>query len=210
MCLGIKLVKIQLSSDLLLDACRRCGGIWFDDQEVQALRAVRPHVLWTHVVPTPVPHVMKCHACRASLDTNARKCAACGWNKRIACPVCTTQMTLYTTLRLDACKHCKGVWFDNADLATIWNGQLDNRVRKEFDEHQEPDTVPLFLDIVEGIGPFFPVDGVDVTGPIVQVAGDIMSNATGVAGAAIDGGADLAGTVFEGIAAIVGGICDGF
>jgi len=191
-CLGIKLKKVRLSRDLVLDACPRCGGIWFDYQELHALREVRPKTLWKHVAPKQDPHLMKCHSCQASMDVNAAKCEACGWTNEIDCPVCSQQMKQYTELDLDVCKQCKGVWFDNADLSRIWNGQLDKHASKELARHRESDksrdTVPLFLDVlaVDPIGTYFIADvAVEVAGTAAGAAGEVVSNAPAMAGAGV-------------------------
>ena len=150
------------------------------------------------------------------MDVNAAKCDACGWRNEIYCPVCSEQMKQYTELDLDVCKQCKGVWFDNADLSRIWNGQLDKHAKKELARHRESDkssdTVPLFLDVlaVDPIGTYIIADvAVEVAGTAAGAAGEVVGNAPAIAGAAVEGGADLAGSVFEGIAAIIGGVFDG-
>ncbi len=213
-CLGIKLKKLQLKSDLLLDYCGQCGGMWFDYEEVHALRDCRPKMLWQRVTALDQPHLMKCHSCQASMDANATHCPVCRWKNEIDCPVCDKKLTHYEDLKLDVCKSCKGVWFDNADLTRIWNGQLDRHAKRELARHQRSssaasDGVPLFLDVLctDPYGAYVVADlAVEAGGAAVHVAAEAASNAPELAGAVIEGGADLAGSTFEAIAEIVGGI----
>jgi Zn-finger nucleic acid-binding protein len=50
-CLGLPLEKLSIAeaSGLVLDYCRRCGGIWFDETEVDALRATKRGALGQRV-----------------------------------------------------------------------------------------------------------------------------------------------------------------
>lgn len=210
-CLGIKLKKLELRAGLLLDYCSRCGGMWFDYQEVHALRQCRPKVLWERVTALDRPHLMRCHLCQASMDANAASCLACGWANQINCPVCERPLIHYKDLQLDVCKSCKGVWFDNVDLARIWNGQLDKCARRELARHQgsssaPSDGVPLFLDVLcmDPFGAYLAADlAVEAGGAAVHVVADAAANAPEIAGAVIEGGAELAGSVFEAIAEII-------
>src|SRR5687768_16496337 len=124
-CLGVQLRKTRLAdrtSELELDSCPRCGGIWFELGEVQHLRRHAPESLWARV-PRREASRMLCYQCHASMDRNAETCPACEWRNTINCPSCDRPLEPQTHegLRLDVCKKCRGVWFDHIELEAIWN-----------------------------------------------------------------------------------------
>ncbi len=217
-CLGSKLDKLQLghARHLMLDVCRRCGGIWFDHGEVNRLRGLYPTHLCEKIVLNPSAFKMRCHACHGLTDRNASCCGICGWKNIIDCPVCLKPMTVTTDsdFHLDYCKTCKGVWFDNIELSEIWNGRLDTLAHKHQSEAKGAanDTAAFFIDIL-AFDPGFAIYGVDTAIEAGQLAVEssvtIVSNVPEVAGAAVEGTCELAGSVFEVIAEIIGGVFSG-
>lgn len=216
-CLGIKLAKLKLSDRLLLDDCRRCGGIWFDRSEIPQLRQANLQALTARVLLHDTAHVMKCHSCFAGMPVDSNRCPACSWKRVLACPKCGDELAQHDRFDIDACRSCKGAWFDNVELARIWNGQLDqllaSKSKRTTDartrDHGRPsasDGVAFFLDVLTHSPDvaFHVADaGVDVlgaTGAVVQAG----LAAPEVAAAALEGGVDLAGAVFEAIAEILG------
>ncbi len=128
-CLGVQMEKVQLhgpAGTLVLDHCPRCGGVWFERGEVQQLGRHAPSDLWRLIPPrksTPKP---PCHGCSTPLDRAADTCAACGRKNELACPVCDERLTRRThgPLTLDVCGTCRGVWFDHAELKSLWSLSL--------------------------------------------------------------------------------------
>ena len=80
-CLGATLHKstIKSGAPLLLDYCKRCGGIWFEQGEVQRLRKYKPEELWRQVAHSDGVHRMQCHSCTSLLQRGVGKCTECGW-----------------------------------------------------------------------------------------------------------------------------------
>lgn len=124
-CLGVQMTKLRPEGDveLWLDHCPRCGGMWFDDGEVDLLRSSHPKALATKVRISENASRMQCHSCHASMARNLSKCTACGWKNVLDCPVCEKPLTpvQHDGLKIDVCKSCRGAWFDNNELAEIWN-----------------------------------------------------------------------------------------
>ncbi|HEU5261126.1 MAG TPA: zf-TFIIB domain-containing protein [Gemmatimonadales bacterium] len=212
-CLGVKLGKLQPSPDLqlVLDYCQRCGGVWFDQAEVALLRRCHPLALAVHVELKPEAYRMRCHGCGASLGRNAPRCDACGWRNVLSCPTCGKALKPVERdgARLDVCRACQGVWFDNVELATIWNARTALTRRPPG---------------VASVGVYrtdhFLLDAV-LWGPDVMLhtavtaAGDTLAAANiglggaglaEVAGGVIEGTGALAGGVFDAIAGLIGGL----
>ena len=128
-CVGARMEKIQIKDrrgTLTLDACPRCGGLWFERGEVGHLSTRKPSSLRAHV-PTRATRVRPpCLGCHAPLDRDAEKCAACGERNVLHCPSCDREMDRreHAGLILDFCRDCHGVWFDNAELSAIWRVNL--------------------------------------------------------------------------------------
>jgi Zn-finger nucleic acid-binding protein len=118
--------KVHLGGDrsqLVLDHCARCGGVWFEKGEAQQLTRYSPSDLWKHIPPREtIPHP-PCHGCGAPIDRDAERCAVCARRNEIACPVCdkTMERRQHAGLTLDVCSRCKGVWFDHAELKSVWS-----------------------------------------------------------------------------------------
>lgn len=129
-CLGRMMDKVSFGPRpaLEVDRCPRCGGIWLDHGEIQALRARARSSLPTepgHRVPAISMGV--CHGCQAPLDRGAEACGACGSTNRLDCPRCDRpmQVQLVRGVRLDACSDCRGAWFDHHELEAIWSESFD-------------------------------------------------------------------------------------
>ena len=124
-CVGARMDKVHIrdrSGTLTLDTCPRCGGLWFERGEVGQLSARKPSAIHMHV-PTRADRVRPpCLGCHAPLDRDAEKCQACGERNVLHCPACDREMDRreHAGLILDFCRHCHGVWFDNAELSAIW------------------------------------------------------------------------------------------
>ena len=99
-CLGIPLDKLNFPShwfnselstkeDLILDYCQRCGGMWFDYGEVEALRQLHVNTLTTKIQLQETAFHMNCHKCHVLMSRNQPYCTSCRWENRLECPVCS-------------------------------------------------------------------------------------------------------------------------
>jgi Zn-finger nucleic acid-binding protein len=130
-CLGVQMEKVRFGKApayLTVDHCARCGGVWFEKGEPQRLALFPPSALAQHIPPRTEPPVAHCHGCHAPLSRDAERCGACGTNNVIDCPACTAvmQRRVIGTLVLDLCTRCKGVWFDHAELSSVWSVAIAN------------------------------------------------------------------------------------
>jgi Zn-finger nucleic acid-binding protein len=202
--------------ELVLDYCRRCGGVWFDAGEVRALREARPKGLGSSVELRETAFRMPCHACHAPMDRDAIACAACGWKNRLDCPTCQRPLDRIERngLTLDACRPCRGVWFDNHELAQIWNLEMRRNLPTVRQSDGSMVVANYFLldaflwapDLV-----FLGASGVAhgagaAAGAAVDIAGAGLSGVAETAGGVVEGAAEAAGSVFETIAEIIAGL----
>lgn len=208
-CLGTRMVKLRPSTeiDLLLDYCKRCGGIWFDDGEVDRLGQCRPQALAAQIVLSREAYRMKCHSCHASLERNAARCAACGWENVLQCPTCgrALQAVERDGVKLDVCRRCRGAWFDNGELATIWNRQVGALARRHPGRLATAGDVAANYFLLDAfliapdlafhstLGSVAAVDAVASAGGVAEIAGGV-----------VEGTGELAGSVFETIAGLIG------
>ncbi len=210
-CLGVKMEKTALatragdgSGALVLDHCARCGGMWFELGEVQRLRSERPESLWAQIPSRDEPHRAQCHTCRAFVDRDAAECAACGAKTRLNCPACDTRMlqVRQSSLTLDVCKRCKGVWFDHHELEAIWAMEKDRLVARRGRDGAvarsgEAGAEVLFETL------FWAPELVFVG---AHAAGHLAAAAVEAAPEVLDAVGDAAASVFETILEIVAGI----
>jgi Zn-finger nucleic acid-binding protein len=129
-CLGVLMTKLRLTpqpgAPVVVDHCRRCGGLWLQAGKVQLLRRLEPAVLWEYVAGSTAAAPPMCHTCHVPLPRDAEQCGACGSENTLDCPECEREMRVetYEGVRLDVCRHCRGVWFDHHELDAIWRFEL--------------------------------------------------------------------------------------
>jgi Uncharacterized protein conserved in bacteria len=133
-CLGVQMEKVVLAnaqSQLVLDHCTRCGGVWFEKGEAKQLTAYSPAELWKHIPPRAAVVKPPCHGCGTPLDRGAERCAVCDRKNEIACPKCDRRMErrAHGDLVLDICQRCKGVWFDHDELKDVWSLSAESAAR---------------------------------------------------------------------------------
>ncbi len=216
-CLGIKMSKLPLAqkNNLLLDQCERCGGMWFDADEVKKLRLLRPKIRWRKAVLSTDAYSMTCHGCHAVMDRNAARCPACERDNVLDCPVCDRSMERRQVqgLHLDFCRSCQGVWFDRIELAEIWNLNVDKvKARGTAVAWQAGDAVSVGAEVADFMlwNPDIAAAGARAIGHSVEAVASVTSTIANTGpetiGTMIEATGELAGAVFEAIADIVGGI----
>jgi Zn-finger nucleic acid-binding protein len=214
-CLGVMMEKLRPVRDreLVLDYCRRCGGVWFDAGEVRALREARPKGLGSSVELRETAFRMPCHSCHVTMDRNAPSCPSCGWRNRLDCPTCDKQLERIEKegLTLDACRRCRGVWFDNHELAQIWNLE----VRRDLPTVKQANGTSLVADyfLLEAflwapdlvfLNASAAAQGAGaIAGPAAEAG---LSGVAEAAGGAVEAAGEVAGSVFEAIAEIIAGL----
>jgi Zn-finger nucleic acid-binding protein len=213
-CLGVRLEKTRVGTrgELVLDSCRRCGGIWFELGEVQRLKRFRPQTLWDRVGLRDEPFRMQCHACHAPMDRNAATCPACDWRNTINCPVCDRVMETHTHegLRLDTCRNCRGVWFDHVELTAIWSLALDRAARPP---RSSRGTLPAAAEdgaevVIYALAysPELVLYGARAAGYAVSASAEALANAPDAAAGLLGEAGDAAASVFEAILDMVSGL----
>ena len=123
-------------------------------------------------------------------------------------------MRAYLKLRLDLCKICCGVWFDQIDLSEIWNEKLEEAAKTHLRSggtglELTGDGASFFTEVLGfdlGSAIYGSEIAVNAIGTIVETTGQVLSNAPEVAGAIVEGTGELAGSVFEAIAEILGSL----
>jgi Zn-finger nucleic acid-binding protein len=209
-CLGVNLTKVHVGPErpLVLDYCRRCGGIFFEKGEVQQLRRSKPEALWAEIVERRDAVKMACHNCHTLMDRNEKECAACGWSNTIECPSCARPMKAQTFegLRLDVCAKCKGVWFDHEELAAIWSLTLEaSLVRRRRGAALDSDDSFVLMSAL-AYSPDVLFYGAHAAGYAIQGAGEALGNAPEAVVAVAEGAGEAASGVFEAIVSIIEGL----
>lgn len=211
-CLGVNLRKTHiggLAGELVLDHCERCGGVWFELGEVQTLRRTKPNALWSRIAQRTELYRMSCHECHTLMGRHDAKCAACGWENRLNCPVCTTPMehAQHEDIRLDVCRSCKGVWFDHDELAAIWNRSFGRTLERH--RHGRLDEIGEGTSsLVHALAydPFLMFYGVHAAGHVLGAGAQALSHAPEAMGGAVEAAGEVAGGVFETIVEIISGL----
>jgi Zn-finger nucleic acid-binding protein len=202
--------RVGPRGELVLDACRRCGGIWFEFGEVQRLKRLEPQTLWDRVGLRDAPLVTQCHECHAPLDRSAAACPTCARPNTIACPVCDRTLEVHTHdgVRLDACRVCKGVWFDHVELAAIWTLALDRvshrRRSAKTSSTLDADDGSLLVVHALAYSPEIVVYGARAAGYAVAASGEALANAPEAAVGLFAGAGEAAASVFEAVLDIIG------
>jgi Zn-finger nucleic acid-binding protein len=183
---------------LTLDHCSRCGGVWFERGEVQALAMSQPAALWTEVAPRADLPKPLCHHCQSPIDRDAPKCGACGKPNVLNCPSCDQTMRRHEVngLVLDVCERCHGVWFDNRELSAVWRLSVEAMQRRRS----------------SGLGEAAAIGGDVLLNTMFWAPGLVVEGAIGAAhlgGAAIEVAGGAAEGVFEAILGFISSLFDG-
>jgi Zn-finger nucleic acid-binding protein len=206
-------VVIGDSAALVLDHCTRCGGMWFEYGEVQRVCRKRSEIFWQHVPRSDAHARPRCHVCHAFIDRDAETCGACGGRVALDCPTCDKVMkhVRNSGVTLDVCEHCRGVWFDHHELASLWDigrgaalkSQRGGQPRTHTDD--APGAPAIMLDAL-AYSPdliFWGAHGVSHAGGAVAQG---LVHVPEVVGAAAEVAGQAAATVFETIVSIIAGI----
>ncbi|NIN71955.1 MAG: hypothetical protein GTO46_08530 [Gemmatimonadetes bacterium] len=183
-CDGEDMQKISPSeeTELILDYCDKCGGMWFESGEVRELRYCPPEVVSSLISIKKQLYAVECDSCGQLMARNAAECPSCGQGNVIKCPRCDTKLERVQgdKFTLDVCQDCRGVWFDNIDLSAVWNLQFESlsRPEKKDDDEITEDTVVAVLRSGKG-GKLEGGDGDgsrDVFGSIADKIGETLSS----------------------------------
>jgi Zn-finger nucleic acid-binding protein len=199
-CLGVTLQKssIEGQAAFVLDHCTRCGGAWFDAGEVGRLRLASPEDLWQHIAQRDDVHAMQCHSCNTLLHRDQAHCNACGWRVTLDCPECNQPMETGSQagVTLDACRRCKGVWFDHHELAAIWNTEFSAALERRGTTAADAGGTVLEALAWDPFSTFY----------IAHAAGHVISGAASAAPAVAEAASEAAASLFETIVEIISGI----
>ena len=208
-CVGARMEKVHIkdaSGALTLDTCPRCGGLWFERGEVGSLAARKASTLRAHV-PTRAERVRPpCLSCQTPLDRDAEKCVACGERNVLHCPSCDREMDRreHAGLVLDFCRHCHGVWFDNAELSAIWRVNLAAG-RGQLGSNRRMSGTDVGYVAADGLlQAMFWSPHLVVHGGAAVI--DLVGHAAGPAAEAVGGAAE---GVFSAVLEIISGLFDG-
>lgn len=203
-CLGVKLEKLQIGDELVLDHCPRCGGLWFELGEVQTLGGRRPDALWDTVEARSDVHRARCHSCRSFVERDADRCPVCDAKNRLDCPSCaeTMKQVAHDNLVVDVCRRCEGIWFDHHELEAIWTLERDRLVARYRDQGKVAkvarDGSEVLLETLVW-APELVVYGAVAAG---KVASAVLEAAPGI----LEVLGDAAASVFETLVEIIAGI----
>jgi len=212
-CLGVSMEKVEVGRDrqLILDHCGRCGGIWFDAGELQRLRGRRAELLWKAIDRREQNFRMQCHSCHGFIERNAERCPSCEWKNVLDCPICQQPMEAATHhgVKLDACRSCKGVWFDHEELASIWRLELATSVGKRGTRSRPVGAVEdSALVVLEALSysPWLALEGMHVAGHVIGASGEALAHAPEAVGGLVEVAGDAATSVFETIVDVISGL----
>lgn len=232
-CLGLPMQKLQITQQerrvfLTLDYCKRCGGVWFDKDEVKLSQQIRSSKVRQYIIQKPRQWMIHCHECNTPMDRNLETCGSCGWRNQINCPVCDKKLQRKQRehLILDVCHSCQGVWFDQTELTALWNQALPAKssATAEAASIQQPHnnkdsnddsgtysganvigetTVQVLveggLDVVTNGGADLAQYMVHITGKTVQGGTQALSNRPEVAGGVAESLAEVASSALESV-----------
>ena len=134
-CLGVIMAKLRMGdapAPLVIDHCRRCGGVWLQAGELLLLRELTADRLWQYIARAAPPARYVCHHCHTPLARDADRCDACSAANALDCPQCERPMRtdVQQGVRLDACHECRGVWFDHHELDAVWRLELQSAIER--------------------------------------------------------------------------------
>lgn len=205
-CLGTRLKKLRLGAGagVVVDACPRCRGVWFEAGEIEAVEESHRTALLSGLGPSETPHRMRCRGCDGMVDRDRPSCPTCGWEVRIRCPSCDRPMDTLTTpagIRLDACRQCRGAWFDAHELRHVWRlGARVARARENAKPTRLRDGAAVAADATFEMliwAPDLPFAAARAAGQAMGAAPELAAGAAEAAGGLAAGAGEIAAAAFE-------------
>ena len=227
----IPLLQQNAHSQVALDVCPQCRGIWFDKGELQQTYSAEtlPQSLTGALAARRVSRT--CSRCHARLPLLGDTCPSCGATALLTCPACqqTMRQREIQNVVVDVCDACQGVWLDGGELQTLF--EEFTRQRRDQVSGGEiaawmaldsldwlfiaPDlayhTGELITHIPDAVGGA--IDGVrhlpDMTGAAAETAGNVIGGAVEMVGNIPEmagAAAETAGNVIGGAVEMVGNI----
>jgi Zn-finger nucleic acid-binding protein len=102
-CEDTDMIAIKCGHELVINQCKKCGGIWLDRGELEDLKNLGEFYL-KNIDDASKPKIEK--------------------NRIRECPLChivleTTSLPKLENIKIDRCSNCKGLWLDRGDLIKI-------------------------------------------------------------------------------------------
>ncbi len=213
-CLGVTMDVLKLGDPtpdraLVLDRCSRCGGVWLDAGEVQRLRGLGEESLPLLLAQGATTGRMPCHSCHAYMGRNAASCPGCGWRNVLDCPTCSQPMATAVEqgVKLDVCRKCRGVWFDHAEIASVWRLELRSALDRRSSRLGATgvDATWVLLDAL-AYSPGIVIEGARLGAYAAARSAEALAAAPEAAVAAVEVAGEASAGVFEVVVEIIGGI----
>jgi hypothetical protein len=99
-------------------------------------------------------------------------------------------------ITVGACKRCKGVWLDHHELATLWQAEFSQALKRRNITAADGGAVVLDALAFDPFGVYF----------LAHVVGDVGAAGAQAAPAVLEAAGEAASSLFETIAEIIGGI----
>lgn len=115
----------RFDESIPIDECRDCGGIWFDAGELSACRdQANPDLSWMDIEPSVPYREAVPERCFDWLEMDYISDAESGKTcATLQCPKCRVPLFTVnykdTTIQIDFCNQCEGVWLDKGELEKI-------------------------------------------------------------------------------------------
>lgn len=119
---NIPLRPVSPSSNLQLDYCIRCKGVWFDHQELDRAAGHADHRMFLRKLSTPSLAHLVCKSCDQTNDRKNNRCVRCLEPLHLDCPLCgqNLEATKSGAVEMDRCRNCRGVWLDGGELELLF------------------------------------------------------------------------------------------
>ncbi|MBX2864428.1 MAG: zf-TFIIB domain-containing protein [Leptolyngbyaceae cyanobacterium MAG.088] len=219
-CSGLPMQKLKITQKnggllMTLDCCQRCGGVWFDKDEVKLSQQIISPKIRQRITQKPRRWKSHCHQCNALIDRNLKSCDTCGWTNQVSCPVCEKSLERkhHKHLILDICHSCQGVWFDQVELLALWNGPClgithsseSPTTPTQPTQHHTENVVTQAVGeaVTQGAvdGIFY---GADILEPGAQLIAETASNAAQRGVNVVTNTPEIAGGIVESLAEVTG------
>jgi len=107
-------LRVVTESEVELDFCKDCGGIWFDNGELQKVIDNRIELTFDKIRSEETPMMMD--------------------YKTAMCPVCNEVLKKVPDkkvggIMLDQCPTCKGIWLDGGEFKRIKHQNIMDKIK---------------------------------------------------------------------------------
>ena len=107
-----ELSKRIYESDIEIDECPQCRGVWLDNGELEKIQETKEND-YSEELKTIPNYISGAYTMANAKQEEVRKCPNCDN------PMISKEYSYCSQINIDLCPHCQGIWLDKNELKNL-------------------------------------------------------------------------------------------